>query len=98
MAVGGEVGEGEAVVGGDEVDGAGGGRRVDVGGAGEGGGEVAEHVGVAAPEAAGAVAEAVVPLEPGGGEVAELVAAGADVPGLGDEDAVGEERVGGDGR
>ena len=73
------------------------GGREGVGGAGQRGGEVAEHVGVAAPEAAGAVAEAVVPFEPGGGEAAELVAAGADVPGLGDEDAVGEEGVGGDG-
>ena len=82
-------------MGGDEVDAAGGGGREDVGGAGERGGEVAEHVGVAAPEAAHAVAVAVVPFEPVGGEVAELVAAGADVPGLGDHDAVGEERVGG---
>ena len=52
---------------------------------------------VAAPEAADVVAVAVVPFEPGRGEVAELVAAGADVPGLGDQDAVGEQRVGGDG-
>ena len=72
------------------------GRREDVGGAGEGGGELAEHVRVAAPEAADAVAVAVVPFEPGRGEAAELVAAGADVPGLGDHDAVGEQRVGGD--
>ena len=96
VATGDEVGEGEAVVGGDEADRSRRGWGEDVGRAGEGGGDVAGHVGVAAPVAADAVAGAVVPLEPGRREVAELVAAGADVPGLGDHHAGSEEGVGGD--
>ena len=54
----------------------------------------ADHAGVAAPEAADVVAEAVVPLQEGLSEIAELVAAGADVPGLGDQHPVAEQRVG----
>ena len=76
---------------------AGRGRREDVARAGERGGEARRRMcGVAAPEAAHPVAVAVVPLEPGRREAPELVAARADVPGLGDQHAVGEQRVGGD--
>ncbi len=45
--------------------------------------------GVAAPEAPHPVAVAVVPLEPGRGKIAELIAAGPEVPGLGDHHPVG---------
>src|SRR5690606_38759637 len=48
---------------------------------------------LAAPEAADVVAEPVVPLAPGGREGAEPIAAGADVPRLGDECAAREQRV-----
>ena len=65
VAVGDEVGERHAVVGGDEADAAGGGGRIDVRGAGDGGAERAQHVGVAAPEPPHPVAVAVVPFQPG---------------------------------
>ena len=52
VAVGDEVGEGEAVVGGEEVDAAGRGRREDVARSGERGRERADGMRVAAPEAA----------------------------------------------
>ena len=71
---------------GDEVDGARGAAVEDVGRASEAGGEVARAP-VAAPEAAHVVAKAVVPFEPGVGELAKAIAAGADVPRLGDHDS-----------
>ncbi len=63
---------------------------VEIGGAGEAVGEVGEGALVALPEAADGVAVFAVPLGPDDGEVADLIAAVADVPGLGDELDVGE--------
>jgi hypothetical protein len=82
-----EVAQREAVVRGDEVD-----RRerlapvvlVQVGRAGEALRELAD-VRLPAPEIAHRVAVLPVPLRPQHGEVADLVAARADVPRLGDE-------------
>ena len=95
LVVGDEVGEREAVVGGDEVD-----RRervapvglVQVAGAGKARREVAD-AGLPAPEVAHDVAVDAVPLRPLHGEVADLVAAGPDVPGLGDELDLREDGV-----
>src|SRR5699024_727016 len=118
--VGGEVAQGEAVVGGDVVDRGPGGaqaaplgqaRRVlageHVGGAGQARGEVADPAdprlpgalaggAVGQPESAHVVAEGVVPLGEGGGEVPRLPAAGAHVPRLGDELHVPQHGVGDD--
>src|SRR5690606_36067410 len=65
----------------------------DVGRGGEARRQVAAVRCLAHPEAARAVAEAVVPLRPAGGEAAELVAADSDVPWLGDHLGPGEHRV-----
>ena len=95
LVVGDEVGEREAVVAGDEVDR---GRRpaavvlVEVARAGEPRGELAE-VALPAPEVAHAVAVLAVPLGPEHREVPDLVAAGADVPGLGDQLRLRQHRV-----
>ncbi len=51
------------------------------------------RVGEAAPEVAHRVAVDAVPLRPQDREVADLVAAGADVPGLGDQLDLREDRV-----
>src|SRR5690606_40437778 len=64
--------------------------------AGEARAELAVVPRLAHPEGADRVAIAVVPLAPAGREVAELVAAGADVPGLGDQLRAREHRVLGD--
>ena len=82
LVVGHQVAQREAVVGGDEVDAREGpttGVLVEVGGAGQARGEVAQR-GLAAPEVAHGVAVVAVPLGPLGREAADLVAAGADVP------------------
>ena len=52
---------------------------------GQPGGKLGQHRLVALPVLADHVAEAIVELEPAGREVADLVAAGTDVPGLGDQ-------------
>ena len=57
---------------------------------------LAAHALVAAPEAARRVAEMVVPFGEGGAELAEPVAAGAHVPGFGDEAGAGEQGIGGE--
>ena len=100
VVVGDEVGEGEAVVAGEEVDGVPGraaGAAVEVGAAGEPRGQELRHAGVALHEAAHLVAEAAVPLGPPAParEAAHLVEPGR-VPRLGDELHVGHDRVGGD--
>ena len=83
-------------MGGDEVDA---GHRgapgvlVEVGGAGDTGGELAQGGGLPAPEVAHGVAVLAVPLAPQGREAAHVVAAVAHVPGLGDELDLGEHRV-----
>ena len=96
VLVGDEVGQREAVVGGHEVD-----RRrgpaaaapVEVAGPGQARGEVGQGALGRAPEVAHRVAVAAVPLAPAGREVADPVAAGADVPGLGDQLDAREHRV-----
>ena len=96
-----QVAQGEAVVRGDVVD-AGGRTAVvvaeTVAGAGNTAREFAQrHARAAAivqPEAAHAVAVAVVPLLPAGREIAELVAAGADVPRFGYQAPSRQHRVG----
>ena len=91
-----EVVEGEAVVRGNEVDRGdwrASGVLVEVRGARDAGGELAQRRGLAAPEVAHRVAVLPVPLAPQGREAADLVAALADVPGLGDELDLGEHRV-----
>ena len=95
LVVGDEVAQGEAVVGGHEVDA---GHRpatgvlVEVGRAGDPGGELAQRR-LAAPEVADGVAVGAVPLRPLRGEAADLVAAGADVPRLGDQLDLAHHRV-----
>ena len=95
LVVGHQVAQREAVVGGDEVD-AGdrtaAGVLVEVGGPGEAGGELAERR-LAAPEVADGVAVVAVPLGPLRREAADLVAAGADVPRLGDQLDLADDRV-----
>ncbi|PAV92438.1 hypothetical protein WR25_05777 [Diploscapter pachys] len=90
-----QIGEREAIVRREEVNRARVARTEEIRRSCDAGGQLA-CAAVAAPEAADVVAVAVVPLQPVVGEVAELIAAGADVPRLGDHDAAGEQRVGGD--
>ena len=95
VVVGDEVGQGEPVVGRDEVD------RCDrpatvalvqIGRAGEALSELGDR-GLAAPEVADPIAVLGVPLSPEDREVADLVAAGPDVPRLGDQLYLREDRV-----
>ena len=94
-----EVGQGEAVVGDDEVDAP---RRPAAGEhalrSRQAPGELAERDRVSAPEAAHRIAKAVVPLPPGGRETAELVAVRPHVPGLGDQLKGAQVRILGNGR
>ncbi len=95
LVVGDEVAQGEAVVGGDEVD-----RRervapvplIEVARPGEPARKVG-HARLTAPEVADHVAVDAVPLRPQDREVPDLVAARADVPRLGDELDLGEDRI-----
>ena len=91
-----EVVEREAVVGGDEVD-AGvrlaSGAGIEVGRAAEPIGELGRLAADPLPEAAHAVAVLAVPLRPADREVADLVAAGTDVPRLGDQLHLADDRV-----
>ena len=96
LVVGDEVPEREAVVAGDEVDAGRGSAAValvEVGGAGQPVGEVADPAGLAAPVVADGVPEAPVPFCPADREVADLVAALPDVPRLGHQLHLGEDRV-----
>ncbi len=75
-------------MGGDEVDARAGTPAVggvQVAGSGESRGEIAEHLLIPAPVAAHGVAVAPVPLRPVDGEVADVIAALAGVPRLGDQ-------------
>ena len=96
VVVGHQVGQGEPVVAGDEVDR---GDRapavaeIQVAGAGQPGGELRQRGVLAAPEVAHRVPVLAVPLRPQRREVAHLVAALADVPRLGDELDLGHHRV-----
>src|SRR5258708_660818 len=80
--------QGEAVVGGDEVD-AGGGiavvALVEIGTAGEPFGEFAEDAVRTAPVVAHAIAVAAIPFRPSGWELADLVTVLPHVPGFGDK-------------
>ena len=58
--------------------------------------DLATHSGVAAPETARGVAEAVVPVGERGGELAKAVAPWAHVPRLGDEARLGENGISGE--
>ena len=91
-----EVGQGEAVMRGHEVDGCHGASPialVEVCRTGEARRELAEGGGFTAPEIANGVAILAVPLRPLRREVAHLVAAGAHIPGLGDELHLRDDRV-----
>ena len=66
---------------------------VEVGAAGEPVGELGQGLVLAPPEVAHRVAVLAVPLRPQGREVAHLVAAVAQVPGLGDELDLADHRV-----
>src|SRR5262249_58261114 len=83
-----EVAQREAVVAGDEVD-AGvrtaSGGTVEVAAPGQPVGQVGHLAGVAAPEAPHPVPILAVPLRPAHRKVPHLVAAGTQVPGLGDQ-------------
>ena len=68
-------------------------RLVEVGAAGEAVGELAERLIGAAPEVADGVAVLAVPLRPERREVADLVAAFADVPRLGDQLHLADDRI-----
>src|SRR3954451_18608486 len=96
VVVGDEVTQGEAVVGGHEVD-AGEGlppvRLVEVGGAGEAIAHVGDPALVPAPEVARTVAVLPVPFRPTGGEPADVVAVLADIPWLRDQLYPGQHRI-----
>ncbi|MNJ50316.1 hypothetical protein D3C77_455850 [compost metagenome] len=91
-----QVAQGETVVGGDEIHRGIGPAPAAVEQLARGGharGKVGQLTFVALPEGPYRVAKAVVPFGPAGGEVAHLVAAGATVPGLGDQLDLAEQRV-----
>ena len=91
-----EVGQGEAVVGGDEVDagpGAPAGGLVEVRAAGQAVGQLADGRALLAPVVPHGVAVAAVPLRPEHGEVPHLVPARAEVPRFGDELDLADHRV-----
>ncbi|MNU90348.1 hypothetical protein D3C71_802130 [compost metagenome] len=91
-----QIVQGEPIVGGDEIDRC---RRApalvveQVGRAHDAGGELGQLPAIAAPERAHVVTEPVIPLGPARREAAELVAAGADVPRLGDQFDLAQHRV-----
>ena len=91
-----EIAQGEAIVGGDEVD-AGVGLAavggVEVGASREAVAQLGHLARVALPEAADGIAVLAVPFGPQHGKVAHLVAAFADIPGLGDELHLREDGV-----
>ena len=96
VLVGDHVGESETVVRGDEVDAGVGSTAlclVQVRGPGQARGQLPEPPRGAAPDVAHAVAVATVPFRPQRREVADLVAAFADVPGLCDELHLADDRV-----
>ena len=95
-----QIGQGEPIVAGDEVDRIAGAAvmvLVKIGAAGKTGGQGRHHPGSTAHEGANIVAKASVPLCPAvmAGKVADLIKAGS-VPGLGDNFDIGEHRVFGD--
>src|SRR6266700_2746596 len=92
VVIGDEVVQIEAVMRGDEID-AGPWLAAalveEIAGAGDALGKIRQHAGIALPEAAHGIAELVVPFGPARRKLPDLIAAGADIPGLGDQlDAV----------
>ncbi len=94
-SMGNEIAQGEAVMGRKEI------HAIrwrspaeNVGRAGEPRRQRSHHAAVAAPEAPCIVTIAVVPFEPMPGELTETVAARPDIPGLGNEDQIPEQRIG----
>ena len=91
-----DVGKGEAVMRGGVIDRGPGPRRVaveQIARAGETSGKFRTFAGIAAPEPAGAVAKAIVPLGEARRVVAELIAARTDIPRLGNELDARQDRV-----
>ena len=64
-----------------------------VGRAGHAAAEFAEQTAFSRPVAAQSSAEVIVPFRPAGRKASDLIAAGADVPRLGDQLDVGEHRI-----
>ncbi len=91
-----QVGERETVVGGDEVD-AGAqwaiARAEQIGTASQAGRQGTTQAFVAAPEAADVITKGVVPLLPGRAESTDLMTTGADVPGLGHQPHLAQDRI-----
>src|SRR5262249_5759115 len=90
-----EVGQGEAVVAGEEVDAPGGGAevvRVEVARARPGGRRRARDPRLAAPDASDHVAVTAVPLRPARSRKRPQMIQPGGVPGLGDEGALGQRR------
>ena len=95
-----EVGKGEPVVTGHEVDCGVRGTAwptEGVGGSGQGVREPADLMGPAPPEVALHVPERAVPLGPADGEGPDVVAVSSEIPGLGHELRTGQDGIGGDG-
>jgi hypothetical protein len=90
--VGDEVVEIESVMRGDEIDARPGLSPAlveEIARSGNALGEIRQYAGIAFPEAAHGVAELIIPFRPSRWELPDLVAAGADIPGLSDQfDAV----------
>src|SRR4051794_36975993 len=95
VGVGHQVGQREAVMRDNEVYAAGGPALCaeHVSGAADTRRHRADKAAIAAPEAPDVVAVSIVPLSPGGWEMTGLVAAGADVPGLGDEFQLAQDGI-----
>ena len=96
LVVGHQIRQGEAVVAGDEVDACGraaSGGLIEIRGSGQAGGELAQRCRLAAPVVADGIAVLAVPLRPQPRKIAHLVAALADIPGLGDQLDLADHRV-----
>ena len=91
-----QVIEGEAIMGGDEVDGCGGAATivcVQVGGTGQAGGEFTEGGRLTTPEITDGIAVLTVPFSPQWREITHLVSTFTNVPWLGDQLCLGYHRI-----
>ena len=96
LVVGDEVGKGEPIMAGDEIEarmGAAPIAEVEVAAAGESGGEFSDTGAGAFPETANAIAVTAVPFGPEHGKIADLVAIWAKIPGFRDEFHIREDGV-----
>src|SRR5262245_33699396 len=96
LVIGKQVGERETVMHGDVVDGSTGGAALmteEVGGRRHPAGDFTDQTAFAAPVTPQRAAVAVVPFRPLRGKLADLVAAEADIPGLGDELDLRQHRI-----